>query len=55
MGIFLRYARYVLHVKATTNNVITTGDCGWFQIMCRFIADIVVVRNDKMNMYNQSK
>ena len=26
--VFLQYARYLLHVKATTSNVITTGECG---------------------------
>ena len=26
--VFLQYARCLLHVKATTSNVITTGECG---------------------------
>ena len=28
--VFLQYSRWMLHVKATTNNVITVGECGKF-------------------------
>ena len=28
--VFLQYSRCILHVKATTNNIITTGECGRF-------------------------
>ena len=28
--VFLQYARCILHVKATTSNIITTGECGRF-------------------------
>ena len=49
--VFLQYARCMLHVKATTNNVITTGECGRFppSIYCQISALCYLNRLIHMN------